>query len=52
MPVPQDWATGTENAAVRDNAVDGSIKIATITNKTPVIGSVGATRVYQRSYQR
>ena len=24
MPVPRDWTTGTENATVRDNAVDGS----------------------------
>ena len=33
MPVPTNWLTGTENAAVRDNAVDGGIKIVTVTNK-------------------
>ena len=26
MPVPKDWTTASDNAAVRDNAVDGSIK--------------------------
>ena len=44
MPVPQDWTTGTDNATVRDNAVDGSIKIATITNRGAGVGPVGATR--------
>jgi hypothetical protein len=43
MPVPSDWATGTDNAAVRDNAVDGSIKIVTITNRGAGIGTANTT---------
>ena len=27
IPVPAEWSTSSDNAAVRDNAVDGSIKI-------------------------
>jgi hypothetical protein len=46
MPVPFDWETGTDNAAVRDNAVDGSIKIVTITNRGSGIGT--ANRTYTR----
>ena len=38
MPVPQDWSTSTDNASVRDNSVDGSIKIATITNRGIAVG--------------
>jgi hypothetical protein len=30
IPVPQNWETSSENAAVRENAVDGSIKIIII----------------------
>ena len=44
MPVPPDWLTGTENAAVRDNAVDGGIKIVTVTNKG--VGLSTANSVY------
>ena len=43
MPVPKDWSTSTDNAAVRDNAVDGSIKIVTITNRGVGLGTANAT---------
>ena len=46
MPVPADWATATANAAVRDNAVDGSIKIVTVTNRGVGLGT--ANRTYTR----
>ena len=42
MPVPTDWLTGTENAAVRDNAVDGGIKIVTITNRGVGLGTANS----------
>ena len=44
MPVPANWETATDNAAVRDNAVDGSIKIVTITNRGVGLGT--ANTVY------
>jgi hypothetical protein len=43
LPVPADWSTATDNAAVRDNAVDGSIKIVTITNKGVGLGTANST---------
>jgi len=43
MPVPRDWTTASDNAAVRDNAVDGSIKIVTITNRGAGLGTANAT---------
>lgn len=43
MPVPADWSTSTDTAAVRDNAVDGGIKIATITNRGVGLGTANAT---------
>ena len=43
MPVPADWATSTDNAAVRDNAVDGSIKIVTVTNSGVGLGTANQT---------
>jgi hypothetical protein len=46
MPVPSDWETGADNASVRDNAVDGSIKIVTITNRGVGVGT--ANRIYTR----
>jgi hypothetical protein len=46
IPVPSDWSTSTANAAVRDNAVDGSIKIVTITNRGVGLGT--ANRTYTR----
>ena len=42
MPVPNDWATSTDNAAVRDNAVDGSVKIVTITNRGVGLGTANS----------
>ena len=39
MPVPSDWETSSDNALVRDNAVSGSIKIATVTNKGLNVGA-------------
>ena len=44
MPVPLNWSSNTEDALVRDNAVDGSIKVATITDRGAGVGPVGATR--------
>ncbi len=46
IPVPQNWSTSADNAAVRNNAVDGSIKIVTITNRGVGIGT--ANRTYTR----
>jgi len=42
MPVPADWETSTVNSAVRDNAVDGSIKIVTVTNKGVGLGTANS----------
>jgi len=46
IPVPANWETSTDNSAVRDNAVDGSIKIVTITNRGVGLGT--ANRTYTR----
>ena len=46
MPVPADWETSTDNSTVRDNAVNGSIKIVTITNRGVSVGP--ANRTYTR----
>ena len=46
IPVPANWDASTDNAAVRDNAVDGSIKIVTITNRGVGLGT--ANRTYTR----
>ena len=43
MPVPLSWNTNVDDAAVRDNAVDGSIKIITITSRGETIGPSGGT---------
>ncbi len=43
MPVPLNWSTNVDDAAVRDNAVDGSIKIITITSRGETIGPSGGT---------
>jgi len=43
IPVPANWNTSTDNAAVRDNAVDGSIKIVTITNRGVGLGTANVT---------
>ena len=46
IPVPDAWATNTDDQAVRDNAVDGSIKIVTITDRGVGVGT--ANRTYSR----
>ncbi len=46
MPVPTDWSTGSDNAAVRDNAVDGGIKVVIIQNRGVGLGT--ANRTYTR----
>jgi hypothetical protein len=46
MPVPANWETSTDNSEVRDNAVDGSIKIVTITDRGTSVGP--ANRTYTR----
>ena len=37
--VPGDWDTGSDNLAVKNNAVDGSIKIVTIKNRGVGLGT-------------
>jgi hypothetical protein len=46
MPVPQNWETSVDDSPVRDNAVDGSIKIVTITDRGVGVGT--ANRIYTR----
>jgi len=44
MPVPIDWATNSDVAAVRDNAAtSGQIKIVTITNRGVGVGTANRT---------
>ncbi len=43
IPVPQNWNTNTNDAAVRGNAIDGSIKIVTITNRGVGLGTANRT---------
>jgi hypothetical protein len=44
IPVPNDWDTSADNAAVRDNASSsGQLKIATITNRGSGIGTANRT---------
>lgn len=43
IPVPLNWSTNSNDAAVRDNSVDGSIKIITITNRGVGLGTANAT---------
>jgi hypothetical protein len=43
IPVPQDWSTSSDNAAVRDNAVDGSLKTVIITDRGIGIGTANST---------
>ncbi len=43
IPVPSDWSTSSDNAAVRDNAVDGSIKIVAITDRGVGLGTANRT---------
>ena len=46
MPVPANWTTGSENSAVRENAVDGGIKVVVIQNRGVGLGT--ANRTYTR----
>jgi len=47
IPVPSDWKTGTDNAAVRENAAtSGQLKIVTVTNRGVGLGT--ANRTYTR----
>lgn len=46
MPVPTNWETNSDVAPVRENAVDGGIKIITITNRGVGVGT--ANRTYTR----
>ena len=43
MPVPANWETSSDDAAVRDNAVDGSVKIVVINNAGVGIGTADQT---------
>ena len=43
IPVPTDWSTNSDVASVRDNAVDGSIKIVTITDRGVGLGTANST---------
>ena len=43
IPTPLDWSTSADNAAVRDNAVDGSIKIVTVTDRGVGLGTANST---------
>ena len=43
MPVPQNWESSVENSAVKGNAVDGSIKIVTITDRGVDLGTANRT---------
>ena len=43
IPVPQNWNNNTNDAAVRGNAIDGSIKIVTITNRGVGLGTANRT---------
>ena len=46
MPVPKDWSSSTDNASVRDNAVDGGLKVVVIQNRGVGLGT--ANRTYTR----
>ena len=39
LPVPRNWATSSDEALVRDNAVDGAIKVVTVINKGVALGA-------------
>jgi len=43
MPVPSDWETSSEHALVRNNAVDGGIKIVVIKNRGVGVGTANRT---------
>ena len=39
MPVPSDWSTGSDNSSVRDNAVDGGVKVVVVQNRGVGLGT-------------
>lgn len=43
MPVPSDWDTSSEHALIRNNAVDGGIKIVVIKNRGVGVGTANRT---------
>ena len=43
MPVPTNWETSADNAPIKNNAIDGSIKIVTITNRGVGVGTANRT---------
>ena len=43
MPVPTDWSTSNDTSLVRENAVDGSIKIVNILNRGVGLGTANVT---------
>jgi len=43
IPVPVEWGTSAVNAPIRNNAVDGSIKIITVTDRGVGIGTANRT---------
>jgi hypothetical protein len=43
LPVPNNWSTSNDTSLVRENAIDGSIKIATIKNRGVGLGTANST---------
>ena len=41
IPVPSDWETADAYSAVRNNAIDGSLKTVVITNRGTSVGTAG-----------
>ena len=46
IPVPQNWETNQDNTAVRENALDGSIKVILIEDRGENVGE--ANRIYTK----
>ena len=46
IPVPLDWETSSEHEAIRNNAVDGGVKIVVVENRGVGVGT--ANRTYTR----
>ena len=43
MPVPENWETNSTDSAIRNNAVDGGIKVVVIKNRGTGIGTANQT---------
>ena len=43
MPVPTDWENDNDASLIRENAVDGSIKIVTVKNRGIGLGTANVT---------